>query len=68
MPVSKVNAAICSMVLVIVSLPACTSLGLLQTTEERVERRAQARLDALMSQKMEKVFTFVSPAVRETTT
>ena len=67
MSVSKCNTLI-SGLMIAVSLAGCASLGVFQTPEARVEQRAQARLDALMSQNMEKAFTFVSPAAREITT
>ena len=51
-----------------ISLAGCTSLGLFQTPEERVQHRAQARLDALLAQEFEKAFSFLAPALRKTTT
>lgn len=56
------------MVIAVVSLPGCTSLGLFQTPEERVEQRAQARLDALLAADFKKAFSFLAPATREATT
>ena len=50
------------------TVSGCASLGLFQTPEERVEQRAQERLDALMARDMEKAFSFFSPAYRKTTT
>lgn len=50
------------------TVSGCASLGLFQTPEERVEQRAQERLDALMARDMEKAFSFLSPAYRKTTT
>jgi hypothetical protein len=55
-------------VMMATSLAGCTSLGLFQTPEERVQHRAQARLDALLARDIKKAFSFLTPAFRETTT
>ena len=67
MSVSKGNTLVFAMMMAI-SLAGCTSLGLSQTPEERVQHRAQARLDALLAQEFEKAFSFLAPASREATT
>jgi hypothetical protein len=67
MSVSKGNTLLLA-VMMAISLAGCTSLGLFQTPEERVEQRAQARLDALLARDIEKAFSFLAPASRETTT
>ncbi len=64
----KVGALVSGMVIVFASLAGCASMGLFQTPEERVERRAQARLDALLAQDFKKAFSFLAPATREATT
>ena len=67
MSVSKGNTLALA-VMMAISLAGCTSLGLFQTPEERVQHRAQARLDALLAQEFEKAFSFLAPALRKTTT
>jgi hypothetical protein len=67
MPVFSVNRLVVGM-MVVVGLAGCASLGVVQTPEERVEQRAQARLDALLAQDIEKAFSFLAPAAREATT
>jgi len=67
MPVFDVKRLVLGMV-VVVSLAGCASLGVFQTPEERVEQRAQARLDALLGQDIEKAFSFLAPAARQATT
>ena len=67
MPVSKGNTLVFAM-LMATSLAGCTSLGLFQTPEERVQHRAQARLDALLAGNIKKAFSFLAPAAREATT
>ena len=67
MPVFDVKRLVLGMV-VVVSLAGCASLGVFQTPEERVEQRAQARLDALLGQDIKKAFSFLAPAQRATTT
>lgn len=67
MLVSKARTIVLGMVISSL-VTGCASLGLFQTPEERVEQRAQERLDALMARDMEKAFSFLSPAYRETTT
>ena len=54
--------------IIVVSLAGCASLDLFQTPEERVEQRAQARLDALLAGDIKKAFSFLAPAAREATT
>lgn len=53
--------------MIVLCLPGCDSRGWFQTPEERVEQRAQERLDALMARDFEKAFSFLPPALRETT-
>jgi len=65
---SKINTAVCGMVIIVFTLTGCSSLGLFKTPEERVEQRAQARLDALLDRDIEKAFAFLAPALRKTTT
>lgn len=67
MLVSKARTIVLGMVIAS-CVTGCASLGLFQTPEERVEQRAQERLDALMARDMEKAFSFLSPAYRKTTT
>lgn len=67
MLVSKARTIVLGMV-ISSCVTGCASLGLFQTPEERVEQRAQERLDALMARDMEKAFSFLSPAYRKTTT
>jgi hypothetical protein len=67
MSVFSVNRLVVGM-MVVVGLAGCASLGVVQTPEERVEQRAQARLDALLAQDIEKAFSFLAPAAREATT
>jgi len=43
----------------------CASGGLFGTPEERVAKRAQARLDALLERDFEAAYGYVSPALRE---
>ena len=66
MSVSKGNTLVLA-VMMATSLAGCTSLGLFQTPEERVQHRAQARLDALLAGDIQKAFTFLAPASREAT-
>mgnify|MGYP000583679943 CR=1 FL=1 len=67
MSVSKGNM-LALVIIMAISLAGCTSLGLFKTPEERAQHRAQARLDALLAQEFEKVFSFLAPALRSTTT
>ncbi len=64
----KIGALVVGLVIAATSLAGCTSLGLFQTPEERVERRAQARLDALLAQDFKEAFSFLAPATRKATT
>ena len=67
MSVSKGNTLLLA-VMMAISLAGCTSLGLFQTPEERVQHRAQARLDALLAADFKKAFSFLAPATRQATT
>jgi hypothetical protein len=66
MSVSKGNTLLLA-VMMAISLAGCASLGLFQTPEERVQHRAQARLDALLAGDIKKAFSFLAPAAREAT-
>ena len=46
----------------------CAIMDSFQDPQQRVTKRAQQHLDALMAGDMEKAFSFLSPAFRETTT
>ena len=46
----------------------CASLGLFQTPQERVQSRAQDRLDTLMRGDFKAAYAYLTPAFRETST
>lgn len=48
-------------------LAGCASTGLFKTPEERVTERAQERLDALRKRDIATSFSYVAPALREST-
>lgn len=62
-PAIRLLTAACALL----TLAGCAGLGAGGTPEESVRKRAAARIDALMAGDFEKSFTYVAPALREST-